>query len=192
MFLKSVRYNKFFSVLIFYILISANALYSQLVIGDQPYFCGFEDGEDLSGWVFDNGNNTNQWIIGDSISSDGEKSLYISHDGINAGHDGSAGYVAVYKEFILTNRVTYRISFDWLNPNFDGGLYVCWVPDDYVPGNNSWSGTNAWSLPQYAEYYYKTWSESDKDSVMQGSSRWEHAAFEITGNGRARKLLFYG
>ena len=190
---KSLNKRRF--LLYAFVSLFVNAVQSQAVqMGNEIYLCGFEDGEDLSGWKFENGTNKNAWLIGDGISCDGNGSLYISADGVTPGHDETPGYVAVYQDFILKPNTSYRISFDWYNPGYAGGLYVCWMPADYELDRETWSGTNTQSLPRYVVENYKKWSgvELGGDSVMQGAARWEHAAFELPRNaGTPYRLLFF-
>ncbi len=56
-----------------------------IVASGLPYECGFEDGENLSAWTFNDGTTgtTDQWVVGTAVHSEGRKALYVSSDGQN-------------------------------------------------------------------------------------------------------------
>ena len=83
-----------------------------------PYECSFEEGEDLSAWTlnYGNQNTTDQWMVGTAVHSEGRRSLYISADGQNPNYGKTPNIsVAVlkYKFPTMPNRQAYDVSFDW-------------------------------------------------------------------------------
>ena len=83
-----------------------------------PYECSFEEGEDLSAWTFNYGNQTTKdlWMIGTAVHSEGKRSLYVSSDGKNPNFGGTPNVVVsylLYKFPTATNTQKYDVSFDW-------------------------------------------------------------------------------
>ena len=83
-----------------------------------PYFCGFEDATENSGWYFDNGTDTynnNQWVISHAVNNGGDSSLYVSKDN-GATNSYSANYngsIWAYRDIYLDPSYSdYMISFD--------------------------------------------------------------------------------
>lgn len=83
-----------------------------------PYECSFEEGEDLSAWTFNYGNQTTKdlWMIGTAVHSEGKRSLYVSSDGKNPNFGRKPNVVVsylLYKFPTATNTQHYDVSFDW-------------------------------------------------------------------------------
>lgn len=91
-----------------------------------PFKQEFED--DISDWITENGNQTNQWIWGTATASTGDKSVFISNDGVNnaytTNYDGSL--VHFYCDVYFTpSDGNYKLSFDWKGV----GLASTWDED---------------------------------------------------------------
>ena len=201
LFFTKFAYKKIFFI-VFVLLALAGQTICQTTITSDPYFCGFENPQDASEiWTFDFGNNKSIWEIGSALSSEGQNSLYISSDGgITAGFTSSpAGYVAVYKDFILNTGRKYEISFDWMNPS-SGKLYVCWINPNSPSNPSQWSGNSVFTLPAYVKNNNKPWSTTfapgtnliiSADTLMQNSHRWQKGTFTVDGTGTTMRLLFF-
>ena len=88
-----------------------------LPISEFPYSCGFEineDGDDeASDWVFENGTQTNYWMVGTSTNNGGSKALYITNDSAtNAYSTGSTSYSFAYATFQFVAG-EYAYSYNW-------------------------------------------------------------------------------
>ena len=104
-----------------------------------PYECSFEEGEDLSAWTlnYGNQNTTDQWMVGTAVHSEGRRSLYISADGQNPNY-GKKPNIAVsvlkYKFPTMPNRQAYDVSFDWkgMGDSTNSKLYVMVCPEQQL------------------------------------------------------------
>ena len=86
-----------------------------------PYSYSFEDTETAENgeWVMDvadvPGEEYDVWHRGSATFSDGQKSLYISHDGgVNPFYGRQKGIVVAYRR-ISMRQGTYILTFDWKN-----------------------------------------------------------------------------
>ena len=89
-----------------------------------PYTCNFEDATENANWVFENGNELNNWYIGAATNHGGANGLYISDDNGASYHynttDGTysdedrGSYVYAYRQINVAETGRYDISFDWL------------------------------------------------------------------------------
>ena len=81
-----------------------------------PYFCGFEDATENSGWYFDSGIDPyNKWVIGNAVSNGGDSSLYVSKDNgaTNTYLTVQHGSIWAYRDIYLDPSYSdYMISFD--------------------------------------------------------------------------------
>jgi len=81
-----------------------------------PYFCGFEDATENSGWYFDsNIDPYNKWVIGHAVNNGGDSSLYVSKDNgaTNTYSTVQEGSIWAYRDIYLDPGYTdYMISFD--------------------------------------------------------------------------------
>lgn len=87
-------------------------------IATLPYHCDFEDNDENVNWARINGNESNQWFIGQAANNtaSGDQALYISNDqgATNSYSGGSA--VWAYRDIHfsdLTEDGEYVLSFDW-------------------------------------------------------------------------------
>ena len=104
-----------------------------------PYECSFEEGEDLSAWTlnYGNQNTTDKWMVGTAVHSEGRRSLYISADGQNPNY-GKKPNIAVsvlkYKFPTMPNRQAYDVSFDWkgMGDSTNSKLYVMVCPEQQL------------------------------------------------------------
>lgn len=81
-----------------------------------PYFCGFEDATENSGWYFDsNIDPYNKWVIGHAVNNGGDSSLYVSKDNgaTNTYSTVQEGSIWAYRDIYLDPGYSdYMISFD--------------------------------------------------------------------------------
>lgn len=79
-----------------------------------PYAHGFENPVENANWLLINGTQTNQWVIGSTVSNGGSNALYISNDGgITNDYSGTMSFVYASRVFSLNSGTPYSISFDW-------------------------------------------------------------------------------
>lgn len=128
-----------------------------------PYFCGFEEDDDMAGWAFHAiPTSPSEWAHGGAISRTGAKSLYISSDGgATAGYERiNSGYSTVaYRMFTLAAG-DYTVSFDLKvrgDESAEGvprdAVAVVWMPAS-VGNPTGGSGSN---FPLYVSGYpFKT------------------------------------
>lgn len=89
------------------------------IIGQLPYFCGFEDTIENLQWTILNDEYRNVWRFGNAVHQDGNNALYISdnnglthHYLVNSNNSSTAwAYRDVYLDTIYTK---YDLSFDFL------------------------------------------------------------------------------
>jgi uncharacterized repeat protein (TIGR02543 family) len=103
--------------------------YTVTVTREAPVFTGdFESA--TSGWVFVNGSQTNQWIVGTATAASGSKSAYISNDeASNTYSRNSSSVVHLYHDVFFTpSTAGYLLSFDWKGAGESGydfmGVYL--------------------------------------------------------------------
>ena len=78
-----------------------------------PYYCDFE-AAGANGWDFTNGSQVNYWIVGDSVSSTGNRSMYITNDGSSYAYTiTTAAYVFASRVVEIPDAGNYVCSFDW-------------------------------------------------------------------------------
>lgn len=78
------------------------------------YFIEDWENGNVNGWTFLNSNQINKWTIGNSISYEGSKSVYVSKDSLNYEVIGQTSISHFYKEFqfpLLATNIS--ISFTW-------------------------------------------------------------------------------
>ena len=78
------------------------------------YSCDFDSDSDTAGWVYVNGSQTNQWVVGTATHNSGTKSLYVSNDGgtSNTYTKNTTTFCYAYQEFSLAAG-SYALSYDW-------------------------------------------------------------------------------
>src|SRR5690554_5367926 len=101
-----------------------------------PYTQDFESAQ--TGWILSNGGATNEWHVGNAVSSGGNRSLYITNDqgSSNAYTISSATVVHAYKDFeLLTGTTEISIAFDWraLAESCCDYIRVWMVPTSFTP-----------------------------------------------------------
>src|SRR5690554_1489228 len=101
-----------------------------------PYTQDFESAQ--TGWILSNGGATNEWHVGNAVSSGGNRSLYITNDqgSSNAYTISSATVVHAYKDFeLLTGTTDISIAFDWraLAESCCDYIRVWMVPTSFTP-----------------------------------------------------------
>lgn len=77
-----------------------------------PYYQDFE-AQTLENWHLNN--NYNAWLVGDAVSSSGEKSMYITMGGAgnNAYYNTSLSYSYAYCRLFIDQPLVANVSFDW-------------------------------------------------------------------------------
>lgn len=153
-----------------------------------PYFCGFEDPAENANWHFETSTD-NEWVVGTAEKNEGQNSIYVScTKGQQAGTSVSPGYMILYKEMTLEAGVQYEVSFDWKNPGIGlSELYVAWVDASFVPGVPGFSSPS---------YDFPSWLKDNLIPINGGqalasSPIWQNVVFELMGNGKPKKLIFF-
>ncbi|MFI3297611.1 MAG: hypothetical protein R3Y59_08310, partial [bacterium] len=157
-----------------------------------PYYHSFEDSQvaENANWVLNPANITlyNFWCVGDALSSDGSKSMYMSLDeGETHSIKGTqANTILAYRVFDIAEPGTYDLSFDWMAlGEGTSALYVAWIDDEteYVVCNNSNS-----LISIIANNNLTTESGA---TAMQLSSVWQNEITQIeVKEGKKYKLVF--
>ena len=82
-----------------------------------PYFCGFEDEAENALWHMNTGTQgedcDDQWQIGGIDYYEGNNSLTITNDGVNAMFGIERNVVIAYRKISIDTNLTVNISFDW-------------------------------------------------------------------------------
>jgi len=79
-----------------------------------PYICDFEDAAEANMWEFENGSQTNYFMVGTATSNGGSSSLYITNDGsANTYTTSSAISVVIAKRLFQLQAGQYAYSYDW-------------------------------------------------------------------------------
>lgn len=143
-----------------------------------PYSCGFEASDSESNkWVLENGDQTNQWFIGDDMFHTGAYSgtggLYISYE-VEGSPLGlihqyvvtAASTVYAYRTFDLAQE-PYMVSYKWLcegQANYDY-IRAFLVPAGQVPSAGNIGSITATNTPA-------GWIALD-DGQMNGVTEWQ-------------------
>lgn len=78
-----------------------------------PFVCSFEEQGDAEGWTLLNSNHTNQWIVGDATSLEGNgNSLYISNDTSSYMYSPVNSKVIAYR-ILEAPKGKLKISYKW-------------------------------------------------------------------------------
>ena len=99
------------------------------ILGQLPYFCGFEaNEEETSLWGINNGTAENAWHIDSAARDSGSYALYISNDnGVSASYDETTVSLAwAYRDFFFPNAAatdTFEINFRWMAGGENGYDY---------------------------------------------------------------------
>lgn len=77
-----------------------------------PFVEDFEDGTTL---YLNNGDETNQWFVGDAINNGGTSALYVSNDsGVTNTYSHTSSVVQAYRDIAIPEDLAQmEISFDW-------------------------------------------------------------------------------
>lgn len=150
-----------------------------------PYECSFEEGEDLTGWELNYGNNTatDKWINGSAVHSDGHRSIYVSTDGQNPGYSKTPIALSVlkYKFPTATKTQKYDVSFDWKGEGDSAisKLYVLFCAESDLQKNvNLLLGSTTGDVPASPPVTrpYEGLGESAEVFVC-GSQTWQNVSF---------------
>ena len=149
------------------------------------YTSGFETADDY--WTFVGGTQANQWVIGQAVSKDGRRSMYISNDnGHTYGYDGGAGSVVFAYKTLELNEGRYVCEFDWKCVGEGSScdyMRVALVPDNvtFTPGQMGGFGDS--STPD-------DWIDIDGGDRMYDQSSWTHHLKEFRVKDGTYKLVF--
>jgi chitodextrinase len=126
----------------------------------HPYADGFENGNP---WLFFNGTETNQWVIGTATSLDGTKSLYISNDeGQTHAYSTTMSHVFATKTFHLAAG-NYEVGYNWKNYGCSQDLFrVVLAPASktFLAGENTLTyieSSECIALDYGQSYYLSSW-----------------------------------
>ena len=172
-------------LLILHITLLLSVLAWSQVATTFPYECSFEEGEDLTGWELNYGNNTatDQWIYGSVVHSDGHRSIYVSTDGQNPGYSKTPIALSVlkYKFPTATKTQKYDVSFDWKGEGDSAisKLYVLFCAESDLQNNvNLLLGSTTGDVPASPPVTrpYEGLGESAEVFVC-GSQTWQNVSF---------------
>lgn len=160
-----------------------------------PWQCSFEETEDLSDWILNQGTSAaqDQWVIGDATRSDGKRSLYISTNGGQmAIAGGNQNTVMAYRKIHFPEHASgikqYDISFDWKALG-NGVLYVYFgYYSRLITGTNNIlqyaNANSSISLDKgalgNAQYVYTT--NYARRQTMQNEQRWRNVSIDAGPN----------
>ena len=144
------------------IMVEENNFISTMVID-------FENVDEDSLWVFQNGDYVNRWVIDTAARSNGNRGLYVSNDnGITNNYEDIHSEVFAYRTIYLDSG-NYNCSFDWrcygefynLGSAYDYMTFGIWTNDgnaELFNGGN-FGGQNEWkrrfcifNIPQSGNY----------------------------------------
>ncbi|MDR1006037.1 MAG: fibronectin type III domain-containing protein [Bacteroidales bacterium] len=140
--------------------------WSQPVPASMPWTCDFENTQENSQWIIDNGPCINQWVFGTAVTDMGimGASLYVSNDNgqTNTYENGKTAVVAS-RQLVSNGADSYMLQFDFRcrGESSSDGAKVFLV-DDTV----NFTASNASSLPAWAAATYST----DVIAVGKGKS----------------------
>ncbi|MFL5731503.1 MAG: zinc-dependent metalloprotease, partial [Cytophagaceae bacterium] len=146
-----------------------------------------EDFEGTTDWTLMNGSEVNHWVIGSATSNGGNKSLYVTTDGVSYNYNISAiSSVHLYKDFFFpANATNIKIKFDWKCDGEGGGfsgvdrLRVYMISTSQIPQ----PGYQLGIAPQY--------TASSIGSYYSQSSFKTDSIIGLDANaGSARRLVF--
>ena len=142
-----------------------------------PYFADFESSN--GGWSFVNGSQTNQFIVGNAIAKDSERSLYISNTkGQTAEYGGSTTYVYAYRTIYFDADSIYTLNCDWIGQGQTtldyGRIYVVPVAETLTAGTSkitTTGGPAGWiSIDGGAKLNLQSsWQKLENDFVVPSS-----------------------
>ncbi|PID28456.1 MAG: hypothetical protein CSB55_04695 [Candidatus Cloacimonadota bacterium] len=104
---------------------------------DPIYTEDFESGN-LDNWHVVNGEETNQWYVGQAGAANGSNGAFISEDGTNASYDiTESSIVFIYRDIMIPDdAVLLNLSFNWKGGGeatvYDWGR-VYWATSDITP-----------------------------------------------------------
>lgn len=143
---------------------------------DLPYVCGFETTDDLTGWTMTDGGAYNRWMIGAGASYSGQRSLYVTADGVTHGYDGlsSTPGISFSYAYLPVNLAasSYQLDFDWTcngESTFDY-MRVFLLPASVdIPANHTIGALSASALPDGA-------LSLDGNTKLNLQEDWVHAS----------------
>ena len=148
---------------------------------DNPYE---QDFEASNGWLFANGNLTNQWWWGSATNNGGTKAMYISNDDgtSNAYTVNKAATVYASKLFTF-DQGTYTFTFDW---KAYGESTYDYLRVALVPGDVEFTAsTSAPSVPTGSFYNNLPtgWIALDGGGKLNLKSNWQTQTIELAVSG---------
>lgn len=175
------------------ILLFSLAAWSQNPATDFPYECSFEESEDLSAWVLNQGtpNATDKWIFGTAVHSAGKRSMYVSKDGANPVY-GKRDIVVAYLKYkfpTAQRQQNYIVSFDWkgVGDSAISRMYVMVCPESVFLNNSAMpenyiNNIVSQSSGQLPNNVIQACEDLDTihDNVkfLYGSERWQNISFQ--------------
>lgn len=188
-----------YSLLLFCVL--AYAQYPTVATG-LPYECSFEEGDTtLSAWTLNYGTptNTDKWMYGTAVHSEGKRSMYISSDGISPVYGKNPNVsVAIlrYKFPAATSIQKYDVSFDWkgVGDSTLSKMHVLFCKESELTATGGTNLANILNSPQarlsnQALQACQNLGESGEKFVC-GSETWQNVSFGVSVSGNNSKNTF--
>lgn len=149
---------------------------------------GFEDEDDNSLWVLENGSQENKWYIGSAASYSGSKSLYISNDGgvSNEYSTSSTSYVYAYRTLSIPAGECV-VSFDWKSNGESSWdvMHAFLVPSSVTltagDANGQMNSTNVTPAGWY----------DVSSGIKYGQTQWQHNVTTVTVDAGTYNLVFF-
>ena len=173
------------------------------VLSSLPFTDSFEG---ANTWNFENGQQTNKWIIGSKDKYDGTKSMYISSNNSdrqyrNSGTPDPTSYVYAYKTFELDKNEVYGITFKYKSFGEDKKdvMNVFVVSDDIhekviEAGNpNGMTQDNNTPPQQWIRVVNDNLNNRDYVFDNQNTNKWKDfvGTFAVKNSGRYKVIFFW-
>ena len=151
------------------------AAYTRQTPATIPYTHDFETDENEN-WTLVNGNQINKWIISTATNHtiDGNKSLYISNNGIDNKYSPISSYTYAVRTITFTKPGLYEFEFDW---KADGMSYYDVLRAFLVPQQLLLEPGNAYGMMESANEPPANWIIVD-EGQMHGHSSWQTSHVE--------------
>ena len=166
-----------------------------------PYTCNFEDATENANWVFENGNELNNWYIGAATNHGGANGLYISDDNGASYHynttDGTysdedrGSYVYAYRQINVAETGRYDISFDWL-ANGEGSYDLLRAFAVPLTSGSTLVAGNANGMTSYTNTNPTGWIDiANPTGILNQQTEWQTSDATIELNAGAYNLVFF-
>ena len=187
-----------YSLLLFCVLTYAQAT----VATGLPYECSFEEGDTtLSAWTLNYGTptNTDKWMYGTAVHSEGKRAMYISSDGISPvyGKNPNISVAILRYKFPAANSIQkYDVSFDWkgVGDSTLSKMHVLFCKESELTASGGTNLANILNSPQarlsnQALQACQNLGESGEKFVC-GSETWQNVSFGVSVSGNNSKSTF--